>query len=595
MSLEAIPAPTSPKLVCLNFLGLVPFREAWELQKEWAARRREGEWPDGLILLEHPPVLTLGRWGEKENLKVSAEYLKRKNMALIRCERGGEITYHGPGQLVGYPILRLKSFHLGVRTYVSRLEEVLIRTLFDFGLAAGRREGFPGVWINQHKIASIGIAVQKGIAFHGFALNYAPDLDHFRFITPCGLPGVEMTSIEAITGRPLDPNYLRERVTRNFGEVFEAEIVPVSLETLNLETVAQLTKTSFRTSPSKRDEIRNPDPVPAQAGNQNCYNLDPGSLGRDDELRRGLQLKKPPWLKKPIAAGGSFHQVEGLIEKAGLHTVCREAQCPNQGECFSRGTAAFLLMGDRCTRRCTFCAVSPGLPNPLNPEEPAEIARAVKKMGLSYAVLTSVTRDDLSDGGAGHFCETIEAIGRVTPQTQVECLIPDFQGSKPSLDLVARAGPAVINHNLETVERLYPSVRPGADFKRSLQLIGYLKETFPGLLTKSGIMVGLGETREETMRVLEDLRDQGCQILTIGQYLQPSPEHHPVVRYVPPDEFAGWAEEACQLGFKAVACGPFVRSSFEAEGLYAKARSSPPRRIGDPSPIGEERIFCCLS
>jgi lipoic acid synthetase len=239
--------------------------------------------------------------------------------------------------------------------------------------------------------------------------------------------------------------------------------------------------------------------------------------------------------------------------------------------------------------------VSPGLPNPLNPEEPAEIARAVKKMGLSYAVLTSVTRDDLSDGGAGHFCETIEAIGRVTPQTPVECLIPDFQGSKPSLDRVARSGPAVINHNLETVERLYPSVRPGADFKRSLQLIGYLKETFPGLLTKSGIMVGLGETREETRRVLEDLRDQGCAILTIGQYLQPSPEHHPVVRYVTPDEFAGWEKEACQLGFKAVACGPFVRSSFEAEGLYAKARSSPPRRIGDPSPIGEEKIFCCLS
>ena len=595
MSLEAISVPTSPKLVCLNFLGLVPFREARELQKEWVARRREGTLPDGLILLEHPPVLTLGRWGKKENLKVSADYLKQKNMALIRCERGGEITYHGPGQLVGYPILRLKSFQLGIRTYVSRLEEVLIRTLFDFGLAAGRREGFPGVWINHHKIASIGVAVQQGIAFHGFALNYAPNLEPFRFITPCGLPGVEMTSIEAITSRPLDPVFLRERVTRNFGEVFGAEIVPVSLEALNLETVLQIPKRHSGRVPPRWDEIRNSDPVPAQAGNQNYYNLDPGSLGRDDELRRSLQLKKPPWLKKKIPSTGSSAQVNALIRKGRLHTVCREAQCPNQGECFSRGTAAFLLMGDRCTRRCTFCAVSPGLPNPLNPEEPAEIARAVKKMGLSYAVLTSVTRDDLPDGGAGHFCETIKAIGRIAPQTQVECLIPDFQGSKPSLDRVARAGPAVINHNLETVERLYPSVRPGADFKRSLQLIGYLQETFPGLLTKSGIMVGLGETREETRRVLEDLRNQGCAILTIGQYLQPSPEHHRVVRYVPPDEFAGWEEEACQLGFKAVACGPFVRSSFEAEGLYAKARSIPPRRICDPSPVGEEKIFCCLS
>jgi lipoic acid synthetase len=204
------------------------------------------------------------------------------------------------------------------------------------------------------------------------------------------------------------------------------------------------------------------------------------------------------------------------------------------------------------------------------------------KLGLSYAVLTSVTRDDLSDGGAGHFCETIEAIGRIAPQTQVECLIPDFQGSKPSLNRIARSGPAVINHNLETVERLYPSVRPGADFKRSLQLIGYLKETFPGLLTKSGIMIGLGETREEIRKVLEDLRDQGCAILTIGQYLRPSPEHHPAVRYVPPEEFAGWAEEAGQLGFKAVACGPFVRSSFEAEGLYARARSIPSSAGPDP-------------
>ena len=424
MSLEAIPAPTSPKLVCLN-LGLVPFREAWELQKEWAAQRREGALPDGLILVEHPPVLTLGRWGEKENLKVSADYLKQKNMALIRCERGGEITYHGPGQLVGYPILRLQSFQLGVRTYVSRLEEVLINTLFDFGLVAGRREGFPGVWINQHKIASIGIAVQKGIAFHGFALNYAPDLDHFRLITPCGLPGVEMTSIEAMTGRPLDPHYLRERVTRNFGEVFGAEIVPVSLEALN--TTAKWARVSGQqsalTGHSLSESIRhslfgsnlalNFTPTPAlpplrgrvreEGFNRVAVSSQRSALANQISSSLIPYLKKPLWLKKKIPSAGSSAQVNALIRKGGLHTVCREAQCPNQGECFSRGTAAFLLMGDRCTRCCTFCAVSPGLPNPLNPDEPAEIARAVKKMGLSYAVLTSVTRDDLSDGGAGHF------------------------------------------------------------------------------------------------------------------------------------------------------------------------------------------------
>lgn len=265
-------------------------------------------------------------------------------------------------------------------------------------------------------------------------------------------------------------------------------------------------------------------------------------------------------------------RVRDLVLAHGLNTVCREARCPNCGECYASGTATFLLMGNRCTRNCRFCAVLPGPPAPLDDGEPERIAEAVVRLGLAYVVLTSVTRDDLPDGGAGHFRETVLAIRR-RGNSQVECLIPDFQGSQRALDRLMESRPEVINHNLETIPRLYSAVRPEADYQRSLSIFWFLEQFSARFLTKAGIMVGLGETKQEILAVFRDLRDAGVDVLTIGQYLQPGPGHHPVRRYVHPKEFDDLKAEALTMGFKGVAAGPLVRSSYQAAELYGRAVS----------------------
>ncbi len=278
---------------------------------------------------------------------------------------------------------------------------------------------------------------------------------------------------------------------------------------------------------------------------------------------------KPEWLKKRISSGQSYHKVLKILRKGGLHTVCEEAHCPNLGECFSQGTATFMILGDRCTRNCMFCAVRHAPPLPPDAEEPAMVAGAVRELGLRYAVITSVTRDDLPDGGAAHFAQTIRSIREGNSGTRVEVLIPDFQGSEPALRKVVEARPDVINHNLETVPRLYCDVRPQADYARSLQLIERVSKMDQMIPAKSGLMLGLGERQEEVLGVFNDLLDAGCRILTIGQYLSPSSEHHQVVRYIPPDEFSRWEKIAYKSGFTAVASGPFVRSSFHAGEIFS--------------------------
>ena len=244
--------------------------------------------------------------------------------------------------------------------------------------------------------------------------------------------------------------------------------------------------------------------------------------------------RKPDWLKRRLPTGETFNQVRDLIEAGRLHTVCQEAKCPNIWECYSHRTATFLIMGERCTRNCRFCSVAPGPPGPLDPQEPARVAEAVERMGLKYVVVTSVTRDDLPDGGAGHFAATIHEIRRRVPGAEIEVLIPDFQGDPAALETVLRARPDVLNHNIETVPRLYPRVRPQADYRRSLELLRRAGEIAPGIPVKSGLMLGLGERPEEIRQTLQDLRAAGGRILTLGQYLQPSPEHLPVETYVPP-------------------------------------------------------------
>ncbi len=281
--------------------------------------------------------------------------------------------------------------------------------------------------------------------------------------------------------------------------------------------------------------------------------------------REEKPIRKPGWLGRPLPVDPAFSRTSSLLEDGRLHTVCQEARCPNRGECFSRGTAVFLILGDCCTRRCRFCAVTQGTPEKPDPDEPRRVAEAAARMSLDYIVVTSVTRDDLDGGGAGFFAETIRLLRARRPSARIEVLIPDFQGVETALQTVLDARPDVLNHNLETVARLYPEVRPQAIYNRSLELLRRTGSSVPGAAVKSGLMLGLGERPDEIESALHDLLGAGCQILTLGQYLQPKRDCLPVARYVPPAEFDAWREAAFEMGFAQVSSGPLVRSSYHAE------------------------------
>jgi lipoic acid synthetase len=300
-------------------------------------------------------------------------------------------------------------------------------------------------------------------------------------------------------------------------------------------------------------------------------------------VHSGEALRKPAWIR--VKAGneiGRFGEIKKMLREHKLNTVCEEAACPNIGECFGRGTATFMILGDICTRRCPFCDVGHGKPLPPDPEEPASLADTVARLKLSYVVVTSVDRDDLRDGGAQHFVEVIKALREKSPATTIETLVPDFRGrAEIAIELFAAALPDVLNHNLETVPRLYKQARPGADYAHSLGFMRAFKARYPEVPTKSGLMVGLGETDEEILAVMRDLRAHGVEMLTIGQYLAPSQHHLPVVRYVHPDTFAMYQKAALEMGFTGAACGPMVRSSYWADeqahraGVAATADASP--------------------
>ena len=277
-------------------------------------------------------------------------------------------------------------------------------------------------------------------------------------------------------------------------------------------------------------------------------------------------LRKPDWIRIKLTANPEVDRIKGILRQRKLASVCEEASCPNLSECFSHGTATFMIMGEICTRRCPFCDVAHGKPNPLDPDEPRQLAEAVAEMQLKYVVVTSVDRDDLKDSGAGHFAACIQAVRKANPTTTLEVLVPDFRGRMDiALSILADTPPDVFNHNLETVPRLYKKARPGADYEWSLDLLARYKSIQPDVQTKSGLMLGLGETFEEVIEVMKDCRRHDVDMLTLGQYLQPSRDHLPVDRYVHPDEFEALAEEARTLGFKRVASGPLVRSSYQAD------------------------------
>ncbi len=284
---------------------------------------------------------------------------------------------------------------------------------------------------------------------------------------------------------------------------------------------------------------------------------------------------RPPWLRAPAPGGEGYRELKALVGRLGLHTVCESAACPNIGECWNQRTATFMILGNVCTRRCGFCAVLKGAPLPVDYDEPRRVAEAVAELGLRHAVVTSVNRDDRKDGGAELFALTIQAIRRRAPQCRIEVLIPDFRGSRAALERVLEAGPDVLNHNLETVPRLYRQARPGARYEWSLELLAYSKRRRPELAAKSGLMLGLGESPEEVLAVMRDLAERRVDILTLGQYLSPSAAHLPVARFVPPEEFAELGRAARRMGFRHVESGPLVRSSYHAARALGRCSALP--------------------
>jgi lipoic acid synthetase len=505
-------------------LGLVSYREAHGRQLELVDRlQNDPEMVDTCLVLEHPPVFTLGRNGAASHIVVSDEFLADRDIEVLRVERGGEVTYHGPGQLVCYPVVNLKRRGLSVIDFVGLLEAIMHSVVGEFGIAAQVDSRNRGIWSGSRKIGSIGIAVKRGVAFHGLALNVNLDLTPFSWVNPCGLNDVAMTSMARELQGAVDIDLVRQVLRERLETAFQE--------------------------------------VPAHTA---------GVCGESREKTNSAAARqaKPKWLKKRLPAGPDYERIRRLVGTTNLHTVCSAARCPNQFECYGKGTATFMIMGDRCTRNCRFCAVQGGPLEGLDRDEPERIAAAVAEMKLDYAVVTSVTRDDLADGGASHFVATIEAIRARCPDTLVELLIPDLQGDEWALESICRSRPAVLNHNIETVAELYPVVRPQAIYERSLKLLRRVRRFDASLVTKSGIMVGLGESRKALVETLQDLREAGCEILTIGQYLQPTAEHLPVSRFVPPEEFEDLKEIARALGFGAIAAGPHVRSSYRAGHLY---------------------------
>ncbi len=520
--------------------GGVAYNRAFTWQRKLVDQLKAGNGDAAyLLFVEHPPVITIGRRGSAANVLASSGLLKERGVEVAFTNRGGDVTYHGPGQLVGYPIIKMPVWARSVHGYIRGLEELLIVALRDFGIEARQNPPFTGVWVNEEKIAAIGVAFSRWVTSHGFALNVSCDLSHFRLIHPCGMHDTHITSLSKLLGWTVDMEEVRQSVRQAFLARFPfAEVVEV-------------------------------------LANHDSINL----LFQDEDKQDRQRGRFPPWLRKKLSFSPEATRLKRLLGELELATVCVEAKCPNLPECFCRPTATFMVLGKHCTRNCRFCAVASGSPAPVDPSEPLRIAQAASKLGLKHVVITSVTRDDLSDGGAAHFANVIRELRR-SGEFVVEVLTPDFQGNRCAVAVVVAARPDVLGHNLDTVPRLYSRVRPGADYGRSLSVLAQAKRLAPGLYTKSGLMLGLGETEPEIFQALIDLRNVGVDLLTLGQYLSPSPRHYPVARFVPPEEFDYFREKALKLGFESVAAGPFVRSSYLADEQFAILRSRiNPRRL----------------
>jgi lipoic acid synthetase len=536
----------------VRWLGTVPYREAHTLQRALFERSRD----DHLLLLEHPHVYTLGRRASAEHVLVPPASV---GADMVEADRGGDVTYHGPGQLVGYPIVTLPEWEDGkadVVRYVRLLEAALVAALADLGVTAGPVEGYTGVWADTpfgpEKVAAIGVKVTRGRTMHGFALNVDPDLSMFSHIVPCGIRDRGVTSLARLLGRRVPMREAVDAAIRHLASALGHDAV----ERQDVVWRRSASDLSAFSRGATRGE-RGGTPVRllgrlAQAGVDT-----PGDPA----------FERPEWMRVRARLGPEYRSLQRTMRGLELHTVCEEAGCPNIYECWADGTATFMILGERCTRACGFCLVDTRHPEPLDPDEPERVAEAVQRMGLEHAVVTSVARDDLPDGGASGFVATIDAVRRRCPSTRVEVLVPDCKGDPEALEAIFAARPDVLNHNLETVARLQRAARPSAGYARSLAVLARARDA--GLVTKSGLILGMGETADEVRGAMADLRGVGVEIVTLGQYLRPSALHLPVARWWHPDEFAALAEWGRDLGFAHVEAGPLVRSSYHAKRAAA--------------------------
>jgi len=546
-----------PAALHIRWLGRVAYREALALQ--------QGVFSHGvdqhLLLCEHPHVFTHGPHANvADNLRCNPEEVGAE---LVAVQRGGDITYHGPGQLVGYPILSLPSKHgesglADTRAHVHAVEQVVIDSLREMGLSdVGRKGDFPGVWVEPHgerprKICAIGVRVGKGStdrrSMHGFALNVSSDLTYMRrHIVPCGIADYDVTSLH------------EEGITVSMREV--------------VDVVARIAAKVWGGGGITRADIawvQRPEDLSAFTrgegpGERLTRRLD--QAGVTEGL--SISLRKPEWLRPRVHHGSEVLQTKKTLRDFNLVTVCEEAGCPNLSECWADGTATFMVLGERCTRACGFCLVDTRKPLEVDGDEPARVAEAIKRMGLEFAVLTMVARDDLVDGGMRHVADCIEAIRAACPGTSIETLVSDAKGSD-ALSVLFAARPDVFNHNIETVARLQRAVRPSAGYARSLSVLA--RAAAEGLTTKSGIIVGMGETIGEVHETLVDLASVGVQIVTIGQYLRPTTHHLPVARWVEPAEFDDLRRFGEQVGLRHVEASPLTRSSYHAKDAHHRAQ-----------------------
>jgi len=537
----------------IRWLGKLPYSEAYDLQLGLhRSVSQEDSKDDYLLLLEHNNVITSGRSSKENNLLVSKGQLHELGIEYFETDRGGDITYHGDGQLIGYPIIRL-SDPKKVIPFVRNLENVIIDSLRKFKIDSFTKEDDTGVWTAKGKIASVGIKVSKWTTYHGFSLNIFDSLDGYQLINPCGNQSEQITSIHQFN---LDISFeeVASEISDNFVKVF-----------CYANTDRQFSQ--FTPRQLKRTKEFNIDQMVKDGVFKINQNKIPVTV-------RGVlpsEPKRPEWMKVKANLGSDYVSLKNLLSEKKLNTVCEEASCPNIYECWSMGTATFMIMGDVCTRACGFCDVKTGKPGELDLGEPLRVAESVQAMNLTHAVITSVNRDDLEDGGSMFFADTIRAVKDKNSHCDVEVLVPDFKGLRSAIQNIIDASPEVFNHNLETVPRLQREIRTAASYGRSLSLLEYVKKQgFMGK-TKTGLIVGMGETKEEVISVLKDLSKIEVDIVTIGQYLRPTAKHRPIDRYATIEEFEDYKIIGESYGIPHVESGPLVRSSYHAKDSFASA------------------------